>query len=137
MQSTRHSCQISVKLKFSIQIFEKIVKFHENSSSGSRVFSFSMRTGGQTDRHDKVHSRFSQFCEHIRKALHHFTSRVIEVLRTKLTSRSFSLICRPSSVLVRSIFQHFTTSFNTNVSPYILARNVVRKVIFKRVRKIA
>jgi len=28
---------------------------------------------------------FSHFCGHIRKALHHFTSRLIEVLRTELT----------------------------------------------------
>ena len=68
------------------------------------------RAGGQTDKRDNAYSRVSQFCERIRKELHHFTSRLIEVLRTEVTSRTFSLICRPSSVLVRSFFQHFMTS---------------------------
>ena len=34
------------------------IKFNENPSSGGRVVSC-----GQTDRHDEVNSRFSQFCE--------------------------------------------------------------------------
>ena len=38
--------------------FRKILKFHENPSSGSRVVPC-----GQTDRHDEANSRFSQFCE--------------------------------------------------------------------------
>ena len=37
------------------------IKFHENPSSGSRVFP--MRTNRQTDRHDVANSRFLQFCE--------------------------------------------------------------------------
>jgi len=34
------------------------IKFHENTSSGSRVVPC-----GQTDGHDEANSRFSQFCE--------------------------------------------------------------------------
>jgi len=39
MKSARYSCQISVKLEFSEQVFEKYsnVKFHENPSGVSRV----------------------------------------------------------------------------------------------------
>jgi len=39
MKSTRYSCQISVKLEFSEQVFEKYsnVKFHENPSGRNRV----------------------------------------------------------------------------------------------------
>ena len=50
MYSTRYSCQILIKLEFSRQIFEKYsnVKFHENSSSGSRVVPYG-QTDGQTD----------------------------------------------------------------------------------------
>jgi hypothetical protein len=57
-----------MKLEFCRQIFEKYsdMKFHENPSSGSRVFRCG-RTDGwsdrETDRHDEDTSRFSQFCE--------------------------------------------------------------------------
>jgi uncharacterized protein with PQ loop repeat len=39
LQSTRYSCRIVMKLKFSRHIFEKYsnIKFYENPSSGSRV----------------------------------------------------------------------------------------------------
>jgi len=49
-----------MKLEFSQQIFEKYssIKFHENTSSGSRVVPC-----GRTDRHNETNSRFSQFCE--------------------------------------------------------------------------
>jgi len=49
-----------MKLEFSQHIFEKSLntKFHENPSSGSRVFPC-----GQTDGLDETNSRFSQFCE--------------------------------------------------------------------------
>jgi hypothetical protein len=59
-QSARYSRQILMKLEFSSQICEKYsnIKFQENPSSGSRVVSC-----GQMDRHDKVNSRFPQFCE--------------------------------------------------------------------------
>jgi hypothetical protein len=51
---------ILMTLEFSQQIFEKYscVKFHENSSSRSRVVAC-----GQTDRHDELNNSFSQFCE--------------------------------------------------------------------------
>ena len=51
MSSTRHSCHISIKLKFSVQIFEKYsnVIRHGNLLSGSQVVPW-----GQTDRHDET-----------------------------------------------------------------------------------
>ena len=53
-----------MKLKFSPQIFEKFsnIKFHENTSSGSRVALWG-QTYGRTDRHDDANSRFSQLRE--------------------------------------------------------------------------
>ena len=42
------------------------IKFHENSSSGSRVVPYGQiqyRTDSLTDRHDEVNSRLSQFCK--------------------------------------------------------------------------
>jgi len=59
MYSTRYTCQILVKLKFSRQIIEKYsdIKFHENPSSESRVVSRG-RTDGHTDRHDESNTRF-------------------------------------------------------------------------------
>jgi hypothetical protein len=48
MQSTHYSCQTSMKLEFSVQIFERKVIFHENPSSGSRVVLWG-RTGGRAD----------------------------------------------------------------------------------------
>jgi len=56
-----------LQIKFSQKIFEKTsnTKYHENPSSGSRVVPYK-QTGqmdGQTDKHDEVNSRFSQFCE--------------------------------------------------------------------------
>jgi len=49
-----------MELKISRQNFEKYpdIKFHENTSSGSRVV-----LCGQTDRHDEANSRFPKFCE--------------------------------------------------------------------------
>jgi len=49
-----------MKIEFSGQIFEKYSnsKLLENPSFGSRVVPC-----GQTDRHDEVNSRFSQFFE--------------------------------------------------------------------------
>jgi hypothetical protein len=51
-------------LNFSQQIFEKYsnAKFHENSSSGSRVIS-SEWTEGQTDRNDEVKGAFRNFAK--------------------------------------------------------------------------
>jgi hypothetical protein len=58
MLSTRSSCQILMKIKFSRQIFEQYSNtiFHKNPSTGSRV-------DKRTDRHNEVNSPFSQFCE--------------------------------------------------------------------------
>jgi hypothetical protein len=56
-----------MKLASSARILEKFsnIKFHENPSSGSRVVPC-----GQTDRHDEANSRFSQFCESVKKCDH-------------------------------------------------------------------
>jgi len=64
MQSIRYSCQISMELEFSRQIFEKHlnIKFHENPSSCSRAATCG-RTEGWTYWHDEANSRFSQFHE--------------------------------------------------------------------------
>ena len=50
--------QISMKLEFSAQIFEKYsnIKCYESPSRGSRVV-----TCGRTDRHNEANSRLSQF----------------------------------------------------------------------------
>ena len=61
MYNNRHSCKIVIKIQFSRRIFEKYsnFKFHENSSSESRVL-----PRGQTDGqiHDEADTHFSQFC---------------------------------------------------------------------------
>jgi hypothetical protein len=60
--STRYSCQILVKLKFSRYFVEKSsnFKFKQNTSSGTRVSAWG-RKDGRTDGHDEGNSRFSQF----------------------------------------------------------------------------
>jgi hypothetical protein len=52
-----------MKLEFSRQIFEKhaYTKFQENSFSGGLIVPC-RRTDGQTETHDEVNSRLSQFC---------------------------------------------------------------------------
>jgi hypothetical protein len=49
-----------MKTEFSRQIFGKIIKFHENPSSGTRVVPF-----GRTDSRDEANSRFLQFGERV------------------------------------------------------------------------
>ena len=67
MQCTLNSCSILMKLELSRQIFEKSnIRFHENTSSGSRVVPCG-RMDGQTNRRDEGNSRFSQFCERAQK----------------------------------------------------------------------
>jgi hypothetical protein len=52
-----------MKLEFSRQTFEKILKYHiENPSSGSRVVPCGQMDEG-IDRHDEANSRFSRFCD--------------------------------------------------------------------------
>ena len=64
VQSTRYSCPILMKLKFSRQVFEKYsnIRFHKNPSSGSRVIPY-----GQMGRHEEAICRFSHFCERTNK----------------------------------------------------------------------
>jgi hypothetical protein len=57
MYSTRYS-QISIKLEFSRQILEKILKYKISRKSVQWKPSCSMRTSG----HDEADSCFSQFC---------------------------------------------------------------------------
>jgi len=67
MQSTRYSCQILIKLKFSRQIFKKYsnIKFNENPSGGNRAVpsgraeKTDRQTDRQTDRHNEANNRFS------------------------------------------------------------------------------
>jgi hypothetical protein len=58
MSNTCYSCQILMKLEFYRQIFEKYsnIKFHENTSSGSRTV-----PRGGTDRHDEAKTCFRNF----------------------------------------------------------------------------
>jgi hypothetical protein len=53
-----------MEVEFSRQISQKYssIKFHENSSSGSRVVPCG-RTDGQTGRHDEANIRFLQLGE--------------------------------------------------------------------------
>jgi hypothetical protein len=57
--STPYPFQISIKLEFSLQIFEKIQILWK---SGHWEPSSYMRTDEQTDRHDETNSRFPQIC---------------------------------------------------------------------------
>jgi len=52
-----------MKLDFSRQIFEKYLKFNENSFSGAELFHADGRTERRKERYDEATSRFSQFCE--------------------------------------------------------------------------
>jgi hypothetical protein len=62
MQSTPYSFQILIKLEFSQHILDNSsnVKFHGNSSSGSRVVPCG-EAGGQTDGRDKLLAAFRTF----------------------------------------------------------------------------
>ena len=78
MQSTRYSCSILMKIKFSRQIFEKYsnVKFYENPSIGSRVVPYKL-TGRWIDIYDEASNRFCNFAKapnkekSSRKLVHH------------------------------------------------------------------
>jgi len=64
----KYSCQILKKLELTRQIFEKYpnIKFHENSSGGSRVVPCGPSDGEkdmQTYNDDEANSRFEQFFE--------------------------------------------------------------------------
>jgi hypothetical protein len=65
MYSTRYFCQILMKLEFSRQIFQKILNqnFMKIRPVGAGMFHADGRTDRQTDAHEEVNSRFSQFCE--------------------------------------------------------------------------
>jgi len=63
MQSTRYSCQMSMKLEFCGHIFEtQISNFVKIRAVGVELFHACGRTDGETDGHDET-TRFSQFCE--------------------------------------------------------------------------
>jgi hypothetical protein len=66
-----YSCQISIKLVFCRQIFEKntqISNFIKIHPVGAELFHADRRTDGQTEGMTKL-SRFSQFCEECLKIL--------------------------------------------------------------------
>jgi len=69
----RYCCQILMILEFSRHIFEKYphIKFHENSSSGSRVVPC-----GRTDTHDEDNGRFCQFWMAPKKNQNFITSNI-------------------------------------------------------------
>jgi len=64
VESTGYSCLILMKIKFSLDIFEKYsnIKFHEYPSRGSRVIPCG-QADRRTDGNDETNSRFSQFCD--------------------------------------------------------------------------
>jgi len=51
-----------MKLEFTLQIFEKIIRYQISWKSVHWAPSYSMRTDG-ADRHDEDNSCFSKFCE--------------------------------------------------------------------------
>jgi hypothetical protein len=59
MWSTRYSCQILMKPEFSPQVFEKssTIKFHENPSSGVKMFGEDGRTDRQFSKHAYNHHK--------------------------------------------------------------------------------
>ena len=61
MQSTHYYCQILMKLEFSGQIFENMLKYQILSKSFQWEPSCSMRTDGRTETRYEADSRFSQF----------------------------------------------------------------------------
>ena len=65
MYSICYSCQIIMKLVFSVQMFENIqilniMKIH---MVGAKLFHMDGQTDSWRDRHDEANSFFSQFCE--------------------------------------------------------------------------
>ena len=75
-----------MKLEFSHQNFENKssdIKLHQNPSSGSRV------PCGQTDGHDEVNSRFSQYYERAYKLLKRNNDFIVTQLHV---SQMFTLI---------------------------------------------
>ena len=65
MYSTRYSCEILLKLEFSLQIFEKYSKpnFVKIRPVGAEL----LPADGQTDKHFKSYNCFSQFWEGAKK----------------------------------------------------------------------
>jgi len=58
-----YTCHILIKLEFSGQIFKKMLKYQILLTFVQCEPSCSMRTEGQTDRHDEGNSLFAQSCE--------------------------------------------------------------------------
>jgi len=60
--SARYSCQLSMELEYSPQIFEKYSnnKFHDNAPTGSRVAPYG-QTYVRTDRHEEAVVAFRTF----------------------------------------------------------------------------
>ena len=67
-------CQILMKSEFSRQIFEEIVKVHENQSSESRTVPYE-----RSDWHDEANRRFSHFCEKRLKRFFAFTALTVSI----------------------------------------------------------
>jgi hypothetical protein len=66
MQSTRYSCQISMNLEFSRQIFEKYLNFRKTRPVGAELFHANAQTDGRTGRHtgrNESNSHFHKFAK--------------------------------------------------------------------------
>jgi hypothetical protein len=104
-----------MKPEFSEQILEKssTIKFHENPSSGGRVYMRAdRRADGRTDRKYEANSRFSQFCERASIAQHvvlvcqdaHLNGEVnIDPCRTLLQYRLLHLLTCDQQSLIKAI----------------------------------
>jgi hypothetical protein len=84
--STHSSCQIFLKLEFSIQIFEKSsIKFHENLCTGSRV------TCGRTDRETGVTKLIVGFCNSANAPKNEWVFAATSIIPSRRSGDSFSL----------------------------------------------
>ena len=93
MYSTLYSCPILMKLEFFQQTFEKSpdTKFNENPSSWTRVVPCRWKDG-QTDRHDKANSHFSQFCKHAQKCMLKISTQAFFTVKSKCSSHRDNVI---------------------------------------------
>jgi hypothetical protein len=104
-------CHILMKLEFSRYIFKKFsnTKFHYNVYSGSRVVPCGRtdrQTDNQTDRHDKVNSRFSQFCHRFSKLPMLSTQCIVWFLDWSLYSINRLIFVAERRCLLKAIHIH-------------------------------
>jgi hypothetical protein len=87
MYSGRYSCSILTKFGFSGHIFVKVpnVRFHVNSSSGSRRDTCG-RTDGRSDVRNEANRRSSRQCECSKEVNHLHESHVCLVVRGRASA---------------------------------------------------